>query len=526
MNDNIPADNAAAPQGARVYAYGCAEPSSGLDAAMAEHERCTILWDQLVKIDHTIDKELRRIACDDDPQLARIGREIEALTARLADNPKDKGIREQRRGLYAEQREHMAAWRQEHKPLLQEYETRRLTAVKAALQQTDAWWPNYNRVRTSYDTGRAVARQKGRLLRFHDAERDDGVLAIQIQRSPSTVSTRIPDEESPRGYRVVSDYLGASPGEVHNGSIAMFRLGRVDAAAYDPSAAHLGERSRLWKTTCEMQIDKAGNMLTLPVWFQRPLPADARIKSAQIVWRRRGARLRWKLCITLTMAVPPVRMGLVEFDWQEQPQLAVMRIGDRVWHLSERWHARMDHVERMQRWLDEALASAQERWSTHPVAGPLLLASSWQDRISGLAVARPQLPEEIILWWVNARRLWLGIPGARAHALGDRTNTYRHWGREVASLYQAIQLPDLNLAQIARTERGTPGNSVRHRAALHFLRGDLIHQCSKAGVPVYTASGEVINGTVGQKSTAWARRKGAKKERSQPPAQVPDSSES
>lgn len=43
---------------ALVYAYGCGRPISGLEHAQAEYERCTQMWDALVKLEHTIEREL------------------------------------------------------------------------------------------------------------------------------------------------------------------------------------------------------------------------------------------------------------------------------------------------------------------------------------------------------------------------------------------------------------------------------------------------------------------------------------
>lgn len=476
-----------------VYAFGCGQPVSGLDHALAEHARCARFWDALVEIDRGIERQMLARARADDPELDAVMARIAELSAHLAEHPNDKGARAERRRLYREQRQRLATWRKAARDVVRELERERIARVTDARKAvtTDApdgerlYWANSNRVLQSYDTGRRVARQKGRTLRPYDPERDDGVLAVQIQRTRSG--------------------LGAAPVELMDGTFAHLQITQPDARG---------------QARVSMRVDAAGNHIVLPVWLHRPMPPQARVKAAQLVWRRRGDRLRWQICLTLDLqrpfAVRAASSGVpVEFDWHAQGELEVMRIGDRIWRLPMRWMQRIDAIERMQGQLDDALNEARRRWGEHEVMGPLLALPRWRDRIREIALARPRLTEDMIRWWVHARRLWLAIPGARAHALGARREIYRQWAREVASSYAAIQLPDLDIARIAREERGEPENAARHRAAVHTLRQELIWQCTKAGTPVFDASGVVVNAPRDGASTAWARRKSAKRERSQ-----------
>lgn len=484
-----------------VYAYGCGQPISGLEHALAEHARCARFWDALVAIDHDIERQMLARARADDPELDAVMTRIAELSAHLAEHPDDKSARAERRRLFREQRQRLAAWRKSARDVVREFERERIARVTDARKAvtTNAsgddriYWGNSNRLLQSYDTGRRIARQRGRMLRPYDPERDDGVLMVQIQCTRSG--------------------LGAAPVELMDGTFSHLQITQPDARG---------------QSQVSMRVDAAGHHIVLPVWLHRPMPPQSRVKAAQLVWLRHADRFRWQLCLTVDMQqefrVRTASSGVpVEFDWQDQGELEVMRIGEKIWRLPMHWMQRLDVIERMQGQLDDALNEARRRWGEHEVMGPLLALPRWRDRIHEIALARPRLTEDMIRWWVHARRLWLAIPGARAHALGHRREIYRQWAREVASSYAAIQLPDLDIARIAREKRGEPENAARHRAAVHTLRQEIIWQCTKAGTPVFDASGAVLNAPKDGESKAWARRKAAKAQRSQMVAQAVDS---
>jgi len=200
-----------------VYAFGCGQPVSGLDHALAEHARCARFWDALVAIDHDIERQMLARARADDPELDAVMTRIAELSAHLAEHPDDKGARAERRRLFREQRQRLAAWRKTARDVVREFERERIARVTAARQAvtTDApdgerlYWGNSNRVLQSYDTGRRVARLKGRRLRPYDPERDDGVLTVQIQRTRSG--------------------LGAAHAELMDGTFAHLQITQPDA---------------------------------------------------------------------------------------------------------------------------------------------------------------------------------------------------------------------------------------------------------------------------------------------------------
>lgn len=469
-----------------VYAYGCRSPVAGWDHALAEHERCTILWDQLVELDRTIERELILRAQCDVPRLSEIAAEISVLTARLAEDDGDKAARLQRRELYREQRDLMKGWRKANRDVVKEYESRRQMAVKVARQRSDAWWPNSNRVLQSYETGRKVSRQFGRRLRLHDEERDDGVLAFQIQRTRSG--------------------LGADPSELFNGTVSALQIG----------AEHM-----------EMRVDAEGNTLRLPITMHRPLPRNCRVKAAQLVWRRKAHKLVFRLCLTLS--IPQEKLlevgGVtpVEFTWTRTDHgMTVMRAGEREWSLPRSWCDRMDTLERMQTLLDESIAAGKAHWKDSREFGAAFADGGYLKLFDMLQGQWDRLPSDLRQWYRSTRQTWKSLCGLRSHLIGHRRDLYRLYARDVVSLHHTLQLPELDLAAIATADRGQEKNSERHRAAIHTLRAEIVHQATKARLPILDASAAVLNAAADEKSSAWQRRKTGKLQRSQIAAQVPD----
>lgn len=117
-----------------AYAYHCLSPISGLEHALAEHERCVELWDDLVDIERRYEAACERAAAAYEPDVAAAANEIVELRARLAATPrKDRGplvtaLRDARRRV----RQGIARWRRERKDEASRCEAERQAAVKAA----------------------------------------------------------------------------------------------------------------------------------------------------------------------------------------------------------------------------------------------------------------------------------------------------------------------------------------------------------------------------------------------------------
>jgi len=508
---------------ALVYAYGCQQPTRGLDAAMAEHERCADLWDELVQIDRDCEQQLLDAALADDDAIRERSDAIAACDVTTVAG------RRGRAKLWREQRVAVRKWAR-GRPEAKTVEAHRIERVKRARQSSPAWWCNYNRVIQAYNAARSVCRQKNRRLRMHDHARDDGVLAVQIQRTRSG--------------------LGAAPCELMDGTTSALSIGAVPDAAYG-DAVPRAQRRRQTRTVVEMRVDAAGNTMRLPVMLHRPLPGDARVKAAQVTWRRRAGRVRWQLCLTLSMpepravAVPeePTRLTLL---WQPANDgLVVARCGDETLTLPSRWMDRLTRTEGWRGWLDESRerirAAAPERWkvalqlSEHEMLDALLAHAREQPRRGrlphgaqhDLELARAYADEAAargdVLEW---RRGWAYVHQARLATwrklLLHRREMYRLWARRIVRLYPHIDIDDIDLSRVARQDRNTDENGMRQRAAPHTLRAEIVHQARKIGCRV-VASGVVLTPSDDEKSSAWARRKAAKAERSQLEAQAIDS---
>lgn len=518
-----------------VYRFGCGVPTSGWDHAQAEFERATQLWDELVRLDRAMEGQILQAAALDDPEIMALNEQISTLSARLSESPKDDDARTERHECYARRRECLRAWNKTHKTVLREYELRRRRSVKLARQQSAAWWPNQNRVIQAYEAARALCRKTGRRLRPHDAEREDGVLAYQIQRSPSTQVQRIPDADHPRGFRIVSSDLGCSPEELEDGSVAAIQIGRVSPRAYDPRTFR-GERDRLHKTTVEMRVDAEGHTLRLPIWLHRALPERCRIKAAQITWSHRRGKLRYQLCLTVSMADVPLRsaaqsaraIARVQFHWAREGGLKILTVqeGDdapSIWTLPPRWLARADLARRRHAQVEEAIEAGQAQFGAHPLYGGMIAQPRSLLMFEQLQTAWPRLPAGIREWYRQVRHEWKAAEGLRAHILGERRQRYAAIAREIVQRYAVLEVPEAQFAAIATAERGSAANSDRHLAALHTLRAQILHQAAKAGTLIF-APGEDASAArraveSNGRSNRWLRLKNLARERSRARAQ-------
>jgi hypothetical protein len=412
-----------------VYAYGCGQPIAGWSEAKAEAERCGMLWDRLVQIERMADAEVIAAAGGDVPRIVELDAIRRAERATKADGWKVR-IRDAERELWPL----LSAWRRDHHDELRAIEDRRRERVTEARHGTECWWPNYNAVIARYETARVETRKRGRNLRLRDIARDDGCLTVQIQRTRSG--------------------LGASPAELSDGSLSMLSIGIVPAAAYDPTAAFRGERDRMCRTVVEMRIDSAGNALRLPVWMHRPLPADCRIKSAQIVWQPRGTRMEYGL--RLTISRPRV----------ERASMAPPAASARV-RIDIRDHGGGLHVAEVTSWPGEHVdrVMLDRRWCVG------------MDRVDRLpaVIANASLPDQ------QRIRARLELPGLRTRLLRRRREQYRLAARQIAMTHQRIVVETPALSEAAWLDRGTEASALRHRACAHVLVAEIQHQARKHG---------------------------------------------
>jgi len=432
-----------------VYAYGCGKPIEGLDHAEAEMKLARAMWDRCVQADRDSEAALQQRAAADVPEIAELLAKIAAESgairvlagmggddAKAARKAAVEARRAARRALWPL----MTTWAKEHKNAVDENNAARWAALTQIRQSSGMYWGNYNRVLDAYSRSRVACRKMGRRLQMIDPDRDDGCLTVQIQRTASG--------------------LGATLAELQSGRCGALRLGIVDPRAHDEHVFR-GERRRLCLTTAEMRLDEAGHMIRLPLWFHRPLPADARVKAAQLTWTSTGGRRHYQLCLTLSRPVLDVQpegrgRAEIEIGWtreHERGPVTVMTVRaqpenrcDLPLELPYDWLAGMDRVE-------------------------------WLQKLTADALKTPMDTAAQRLYRQRLRRMY----GERARLLRHRREIYRLAARRLAMTYAEIVLPDTDYAALAMAERGEERNSLRHRVAPHLLVGEIKHQAHKHG---------------------------------------------
>lgn len=414
-----------------VYAYGCGQPTSGWRAAEVEHEKCTTLWDRLVDIELAYHAAIEAAARNDSPEIDAAVNEICAISAAIKaceSVAEKKAFIASIRAARAKLRPMVWVWQRQHMDEMREIEVSRRAAVRSARMSVtvDAapadrtFWCNSNAVLARYDTARIETLRRGRRLRHHDIDRDDGCLTIQIQRT--------------------STGLGASADELRNGSVRSLSIG--------------SQVSRTGQTLAEMRVDADGSMIRFPIWMHRPLPHNCRIKHAQFTWRMEGGRIRHRLCLTISM--PKV---------------------ERVAEGSGRCTVSIS-PEMRGRWLRVATVSAENQPPEWIDLEPHW--SEMMDRVDHL----PAVIDNEALPIRQRMRAKLMRPGLWRRLILRRREKYRLAARAIAMRYAEILIDTPALSEQAYLERGKDANAVRHRASAHVLVAELQHQARKHGASI------------------------------------------
>lgn len=518
---------------ALVYAYGCGAPIAGLEYAMEEHARQRAMWDALVRADRTADRALWD-AAREQPEIDDLVATIDSLStaietavkSRRAERAKVRAkvdtpeldaqiadLAAQRKTAQKDLWPLLAGWRKTHKDRVAAIESARYAEMKLIRQGSGLYWGNYDRVLESYETGRKLARKRGGRTRFTDPTRQDGVLTVRPRRSGST--------------------LGATVDELMGGRFSTLHLGPVDPLAFDPQTPR-GERGRLARTWVKLRVDAAGNFITLPLHLHRLPPDGARIKRAQLTWRREGERIRWQLALTcvspaVTVAHPsPVACG-IDIGWRLQPDggLLVATTWDGSgtptrYALPPDWMRGMDQVERLSEHVsDLTLELAKARHTTvadlpDDLRAPLMawrpklgaghvdaqrLHDAIQARIAAVkgTADRADVPADLRAWYDRYRHLALWRDDLRAKLQRQRREHYRLIAREIATGYAVIGVEDIDLSEMARTKTRAPetgdnplfaaARAQRVRAATHLLLEEVKHQAGKHGADLVTVKG-------------------------------------
>lgn len=512
-----------------VYAYGLldGQPELYSDANVAaEVERQRDLWDTLVHLEN--EHEARayeyldehapayrasfEALCETARALSKLidekRRERQAAQQRVENPALDAAIAEATRAWKSAQKAMWAARkaaRQEHKEALDALRAEHYARIPKCAQ-SPLYWGNYNRVRQSFDATLKRVRKQGRTVRLSDPARDDVCLTVQIQK--------------------VGGDVGCSFRDLLAGRFSGLKIEAVDESAWSTSRAN---RRRLSRTMVTMRVDREGNAVRALMSLDRPVPPEARIKSAQLVWRRVGERYVGKLCFTLSS--PHVERTNcataacgIDLGWRRADGggLRVATVADSAGavdhvELPADWMGGMDQVERLSQYIDDAaldiatlllgrddlpplVAAAIKGWRPGFGAGHVnVTALRDAVRVAGFAGLPAEVccgvkdwrkREERCCWFHRHIHLSTWRDNLRRKLLLRRKDLYRLAALTLAERYAVIGIEDLDLAKMARTKKRDDGadpvlhagaRAQRQRACLHEFRAELEHQARKRG---------------------------------------------
>lgn len=515
---------------AAVYAYGCGQPTSGLEALHAEHARQRAMWDALVHADNRAERAIwdaARSVPEIDATITTIDSLSEqittAVTARKAARAKARAkvdtpeldaqiatLAEQRKAARKQLWPLLKDWRKANKDTLKAIEDQRRDDNRT-LRTRDAnglYWCNSGRVLDSFERGRKLAKKRGGRMRFADPTRTDGIIAVNIPRSPTG--------------------LGCSMHELMTGAISPLHIKPVPS---DIETRPRAERRHLAKSWLSIRIDHAGNRLELPIVIHRLPPPDARIKSAQLTWRQEGERTRWQLALTLSspaqaIAHPSPHACGIDVGWRLQPDgglLIATLIGtdnaQQRFILPAKWMTALDQTERLQQHVDNETLILAQAWHNQVADLPDDLRQplmAWRPKLGARHVdcerlhaaircrlldakakgpdTRADLPDGFRHWYNRYRHLLVWRDNLRAKMLRQRREHYRLWARQIASRYALIGIEKIDLADMARTKTRDPedgdnplhqaARAQRQRAAVYSFLQELKHQASKHGAQI------------------------------------------
>lgn len=505
-----------------VYKYGLLDPIDWGEDCREQLFLMNRLWNQLVEIEHGQRAQYRAIVNADD-EIAPIQRRIDALNAereRLVTERNQrrqqarakldmteikvrlKEISAERKDLAAERKEIAARIKERIKPLADKLHAERVEAVKKARNAAGLWWGNYNAVCGDYETARSRAMKDGTELKFHRFT-GEGRFTVQVIGG-ATVN------EIFAGAKQVAIDLTPQPVPGKNGAP---RPGK--------------KRPRLAITI--YTAERKPRVLTFPLIYDRPLPADARVQEVTVTRRRLGTKWRHEAVFLLRTsdAAPPVhaseRRCAVNLGFRKSGDaLRIMTIMDdseiRHHDLSENWLLAMDDIDAIRsardKLLNEICASLREKWGLRPQPAP-----EFCERLEGLIHSDKRGAASlaaVVLAWRNEHKEWwpeileqaeawrrfdkrqLEIEAnKRDHLHASRREQYRLLARSLAQTYGEIRLGKMELRRLAETEsRDGEENELhklarknRTRAALYSLQQEILWQAKKSGAGVKFISG-------------------------------------
>lgn len=493
----------------KVYEYGCLAPIAGEAALVEEIHRKQQLWNKLVEIERAHREKVREIlVVPDDPvpvlleQLKAIREEIKAARKKERSGKADVSglqeqavrLREQIGAAKAERDVAKKAAAEANRPVLDQLEKERRTAVKAAAKESGLYWINYEDVVNSYEQARRKAMREKTELKFHRWT-GEGKVTIRYQR----------------GLPV--------PGVFEQDT--RLQINPVPQEAWDSPVR--GVRRKLARTVIRLRVTSDEKKKTvwveLPMVMHRPLPPESEIRSASIVRQRVGRKWRYKAVITATITEShqlhgrgvvgidlgwrQVEGGLrvaywaddngdhdalllppeVLYEFNKLPDLRAIRdqhFNEIKAELSD-WLANITPPD----WLKEAVKNIAQ-WRTQ---GKLVsLLKQWQEnRFDGDA----EIFDQLSYWWERENHLYDWEANLRDQVHRRRREIYRVFASELTKKYDTVVLENFDLRKVTRKpdpEKGTGGalpmDRQRFIASVSELRLAINNACARAGVEV------------------------------------------
>jgi hypothetical protein len=509
-------DSESDPKTVVVRQYGLLAPLDWGEDCSDELRKQTAFWNALVDIEQEHRSDYHEVTSSD-ARVRRLQEDFERLDQELEDcvrrrkkmrsdtrkqSPTDlddtiSRLKADRQAIAAGLKNARTEARVAIRPLLHRLEESRKAAVKAARQNSDLYWGNYNAVWSSYERARraALARagQGGKLgtLRFQRFD-GSGRITNQIQGG-ITVHQLFEGTHSLVQVLARPEHPGHAK---HLLRATVYRHGRGEKSVH---------RTVVW-----------------PMIMHRPIPDDVMIKQVTVHRRRLGAKWRWTAtfsCTTGPDCPEPAgnRIVAINLGWrlvQDRLRVAtVMADGEPPYfvELTPEIIEGLTRPDRIRERRDRNLADWRQWLSEIPwhqappelqaIAAKVKCASRISaSRLASLAIAwrqhqtwRPTEFSVIEQWRKRDKRLWQYEANCRDQAVRRRLDLCRNLACRVTADAAAIIFNRFDIAKAARiTEDNQLHSSARHQrmlAAAGVLRECIKERASRLGIQIIEHKG-------------------------------------
>jgi hypothetical protein len=406
--------------------------------------------------------------------LRELSRQVQPLAAKL---------KEVRARLRHDCAQPLAALQHEHKEKV-------ITARKAS----PLWFCNANAILDSFNRARVRAMKDNGELRFH-AFTGEGRFTVQLI-----------------GGRSVADVTG-------------YRCSQVRIDLTRTSIPGRGGRPRERLAIAISMSDRQPRLLTFPLIYDRPLPAEAAVQDVTVTRKRVGTRFQYHAVFRLRLPARPFaihprpeRRCAINLGFRQRPN-GTLRVGmltdDRgafreltlpagVLHILGRVEdlraARDTH-------LDAIVRRLRTRWPDRPAGASAELTEQMtallhRPRIAARRLAAlggywretlaeywPESLAELDRWRRADKRAYEREANERNQILSQRLEYYRQLARELTQEFGEIRIGKLDLKALVKLEKASGEENELHatarrnrtRAALSELQDEIRKQAVKSG---------------------------------------------